>query len=52
MTSSARIGEFTARARAAVAMMFQRAAGNRFPDTDSGFAFRSAGSDAAFKCGR
>lgn len=52
MTSSARIGEFTTRERAAVAMMFQRAAGNRFPDTDSGFAFRSAGSDAAFSCGR
>lgn len=52
MNSSARIGELTARERGAVAMMFQRSAGNRFPDTDSGVAFRSVRSDAAFSCGR
>ena len=51
MNSSARIGELTARERGAIAMMFQRAAGNRFPDTDSGFVFRSVRSNAAFSCG-
>jgi hypothetical protein len=52
MSPSARLAEFTGREGVAVTMMFQRPAGNRFPDSDSGFAFRSVRSESHFTCGR
>ena len=52
MNSAARTLEFTTRERSVVAMMFQRSAGMRFPDSDLGTTLRSATDSRAYSCGR
>ena len=52
MHPSARISQMTTRELVTVAMLFQRPAGTRFPDSDGGLSFRSSMTDRQFSCGR